>query len=211
MSPDTRISFDDYERMQIYEHHRSQSPAKTLPTPEWALNDRMLREVIIAFIENRAQLRPGAGTVRERLTQAIEGLRNKAAKIKTDLDWMQLDYVTEPDSKRKRRLQIEIENYDTQLRILERPAVLAMIPYLYYRVPMGSVGVAEQVGLRPPHVRQILFRMNEIAEELNQRKKIDIARAEQLRASGMTLRKIARELGTGLGALHRAMHREPAW
>lgn len=60
--------------------------------------------------------------------------------------------------------EVEIEGLDTFLRYTERDGgagVIAAVVYLYYRAGMDSVGVGEELGLKPPHVRQILWRLNE--------------------------------------------------
>lgn len=64
---------------------------------------------------------------------------------------------------------IEIEGLDTLLRYTEKDggaATVAAVAWLYYRVGMDSVGVGSELGLKPPHVRQILFRLHETAEKL---------------------------------------------
>jgi hypothetical protein len=62
-----------------------------------------------------------------------------------------------------RTLDIEIEALDTYLSYTRTGGadILAAIVYLYYRVGLDSVGVGIQLGLKPPHVRQILYRLNQ--------------------------------------------------
>lgn len=70
--------------------------------------------------------------------------------------------------KRKRELEIEIEGIDTYLRYTANGGadVVAAIVYLYYRAGMDSVGVGAELGLKPPHVRQTLWRLHETAKKL---------------------------------------------
>lgn len=58
-------------------------------------------------------------------------------------------------------LDIQIQNVDTDLVLTERghAQMIAGIVYYFYRLGWDSVGVAEQLGLKPPHIRQVLFRL----------------------------------------------------
>lgn len=73
-------------------------------------------------------------------------------------------YVDE--MKRRRQLEIEIEGIDTYLRYTEHGGadVVAAIVYFYYRVGLDSVGVGAELGLKPPHIRQTLWRLHRAAE-----------------------------------------------
>src|SRR5882724_11137569 len=68
------IAWEDYSRCST--QTRKQSGERRLPTPRWALNDAMLRDLLVRFMEERAGLtrcyayRP-AGTIEERLQHAI--------------------------------------------------------------------------------------------------------------------------------------------
>lgn len=67
---------------------------------------------------------------------------------------------------------ILIENRDTFIRESVNPTagagIIARIVYLYYRVGLDSVGVAQECGLKPPHVRQILWRLADTGEKVSQ-------------------------------------------
>ena len=43
---------------------------------------------------------------------------------------------------------------------------IVSIVYLYYRVGMDSVGVAAELGLKPPHVRMVLWRLHDTWEKM---------------------------------------------
>jgi hypothetical protein len=64
--------------------------------------------------------------------------------------------------KRLYDLDIQIQNLDTDLCLTARghAEVIASIVYLYYRLGWDSVAVAEQLQLKPPHVRQVLARLH---------------------------------------------------
>ena len=73
------------------------------------------------------------------------------------------------DSKTRRDLEVEIEGIDTYLRITERgggAGFIAAVIYLYYRAGLDSVGVGAQLGAKPPHIRQTLWRLFETAAKL---------------------------------------------
>ena len=72
------------------------------------------------------------------------------------------------DYKRRRELEIEIEGLDTYLRISENGGadVIAAVVFLFYRVGLDSVGVAAELNLKPPHCRQLLYRLYETAAKL---------------------------------------------
>lgn len=194
------------------QYRRPTSTERRLDTPIWALNDRMLRELVVTFMEERAGYRkpitgPNGGrlTLRERLHKAqttiiqdqrprlfetMDRLCREYVEIKrkgltvnmTDDEWnrsrlqpfMAVDdpaseRVFEPNARleaeevRKRILETEIEGIDTYLRITKTGGadVIAAIVYLYYRTELDSVGVGVELGLKPPHVRQTLWRLHE--------------------------------------------------
>lgn len=69
------------------------------------------------------------------------------------------EYLAE---KRLHDLEIQIQNIDTDIVLTERghAEIIAAIVYLYYRLGWDSVTVAEQLGLKSPHVRQVLARLH---------------------------------------------------
>lgn len=71
-------------------------------------------------------------------------------------------------AKQTRDWAIEIEGLDTYLRYTQTggAGVVAAIVWLYYRVGMDSVGVGAELGLKPPHIRQTLWRLHETARKL---------------------------------------------
>lgn len=71
--------------------------------------------------------------------------------------------------KRTRELEIEIEGIDTYLRCTNvggGAGFIVSIVYLYYRAGLDSVGVGAQLGYKPPHIRQTLWRLFETAAKL---------------------------------------------
>lgn len=202
----TGIDFSDYSRMGTQQ--RKQSGERRLPTPQWAVNDEMLRELLTCFMEERAGVRKKRGTLLERLARAQEIIINQRPRLSAVLDKLCKDYVhikrfgayadltdeevldiaesvfinrpllaSDPSglgarqmltSKQARDWAIEIEGIDTYLRYTQTggAGVVAAIVWLYYRVGMDSVGVGAELGLKPPHIRQTLWRLHETAKKL---------------------------------------------
>jgi hypothetical protein len=69
----------------------------------------------------------------------------------------------ETESTKLKSLAIEIEGLDTYLRITKTGGAdfIAAVVYLYYRTGMDSVGVGAELGLKPPHVLQTLWKLHE--------------------------------------------------
>lgn len=69
------------------------------------------------------------------------------------------DYLSK---KKLHDLEIQIQNIDTDIVLTERghAEVIVAIVYLYYRLGWDSVTCAEQLGLKSPHVRQVLARLH---------------------------------------------------
>lgn len=189
----TGIAFEDYSRMSTQQHKASGE--RRLPTPQWSVNDKMLRELLVVFMEERAGFRKQQrGDLHERLARAkvaIIGQRPRLMNIAAKLcaEYVHLKRVgARPDMgdeelnlslaqplafpnmartylelKRRRELEIEIEGIDTYLRYTANGGadVVAGIVYLYYRTGLDSVGVGTELGLKPPHVRQTLWRLHD--------------------------------------------------
>jgi hypothetical protein len=72
------------------------------------------------------------------------------------------------DSARLDKLSQEIENHDTVLRLNTNLAgTVLRIVHLYYSVGMDSVGIALELGFKPPHVRQVLWRLRREYDRMN--------------------------------------------
>jgi hypothetical protein len=176
----TGLSFDDYKHMQTQTH--KQSGQRRYTTPIWALNDRMLQIVLVEYLLQRAfshgyLLRAAAfqSTVNmkpfDKLRYAEEILRARVPGLEKRVVHLCGEYVglknSGGDPARIQRIESLIEGIDTNI-IIDRSAgkVMAAIVYFYYRESLDSVGVALRIGLRPPCVRQSLYRMSIVAQGL---------------------------------------------
>jgi hypothetical protein len=172
------IAFEDYARMAIQTHKLSGE--RRLPTPRWAINNEMLRLLIVSFLEER-MLHAGSKflwtywravaklPLEKRLEIAQKRLMEQRPWQTQTLDALCKEYVG-ASPERKQILQTQIQNVDTFLRYTEKDAGLATIAgcvSLYYRYCTDSVGVGLELHLKPNHVRQILCRLFETARKLS--------------------------------------------
>lgn len=190
------ISFEDYGKMGSQQH--KQSGERRLETPKWALNNKLLQELLVTFMEERTGIRGATGALFARLEIARHAVVAQHPRLLETAKRLCAEYVqvknvgvhpelTDEDvnallpqpelyapyarkrltGQRKRELEIEIEGIDTYLRYTQGGGadVLAAIVYLYYRAGLDSVGVGEELDLKPPHVRQLLWRLNQTWKE----------------------------------------------
>jgi hypothetical protein len=167
VSRSSQISFDDYSR-SMSTRTRKQVYERRLPTPIWSLENSSLRALLVGYLENRVGIRKPQGTLLERRAAAEKRSKDQIPRLNERIDRLQLKYVA---VKRKgrlkaklRKLEQEIENLDTCVRMCRRGGldIVAAVVVLYYRCGLNSVEVGEEVRLRPPHVRMILFRLHEV-------------------------------------------------
>jgi hypothetical protein len=168
------IDFSDYARCGTQQ--RKQSGGRRLPTPEWALKPEMLRKVIVRMMEKRAlYISPQPGTDTERLARAQARIRqtlpqHEATLTKNCLRLVAMKADPSSDSEAARRLAIEVEGKDTVIRFFQKPdcgaGALAMLVYLYYSVGLDSVGVGQQIHMKPPQVRRTLWAMHQLWERM---------------------------------------------
>lgn len=167
VSQETCIDYADYKNELHLEKGRSVFAGRRLETPGWARNDRQLLAVVVRFMEVRclSARRLPTGTMEERLQRAIKRqIASKPRMIET-LDGMAKRYVAKKnagkDSASLKRLAVQIENLDTRIRFLGKDHLLALgVVYHYYRCGSDSVATGAALGIKSPHVRQILSRLN---------------------------------------------------
>ncbi len=167
----TGLAWEDYSRMQM--QHRKQSAGHRLPTPVWALNQKLLRSVLVRYLEKRAGMKkPQPGTEYERMQRALAAIEKRRPMSECVLKRMCSAYLqlkkSGCDAARLNKLSQEIENHDTVLRLNTNVAgTVLRIVHLYYSVGMDSVAVALELGFKPPHVRQVLWRLRREYERMN--------------------------------------------
>lgn len=212
------ISFSDYGGMHT-ENHKLGTFRK-LERPKWAVDDALLQKLLVCYIEERAMV-ASTGTPVERLAKAQKVITAKQrAKIGV-LDRLCKEYVAlkqqatlcGEEAKRLTFLSAQIETYDTCLRIDVNvaPTILGCV-YHYYRCGLSSVATATALGIKPPHVRQILWKLSRTWERMQAgrvvtcRVSIDIEQALELRLQGMEYKEIAKRLGVSGAAVWHKLH-----
>ena len=145
-----------------------------------ALEEVWLRSRLDAVQKKVASKRPQAESVMDQLCAEYVEIKQKGLKPgMTDKEWN--ESLNEPylefaegeakyqDEKVKlKRLEVVIEGIDTYLRYTVNGGadMVASAVYLYYRVGMDSVGVANELGLKSPHIRQTLYRLHQTAKKI---------------------------------------------
>ena len=201
-SKETSISFEDYGRMSTRTRHRNLD--RRLPTPAWALSDVWLRKLLILFLETRAQMRPSKDDLLTRRDIAERQIKKRLPQWNATVDTLQHEYVEarrEGASKEAlKNMEVEIENLDTLIRVTQKGtlATLAAVVVLYYRMRKDSVEVAEELQLKPPHVRMLLYRLNEIwNKNFNLDFTVEPAAPEVPPCRSYTREEIEQKLATG--------------
>jgi hypothetical protein len=241
VSAETKISWQDFSAMQVYT--RKERGERRLPTPDWVMNDKACRQVISIFMERRAHIRHNPHLLpQERLAVAIAFVKRQRPRAQAAVQRLSEEFRQCTDKERRADLQKEIEGLDTQLRTTERNGgadFVAAIVYLYFRAGRDSVGVADALGIRPPMVRQTLWRLSKVWKAIQNPKPAQVKRlkppkppkvrlpkpekpprvpkprvckcdpqlAMELRAAGMTWRKVGKQLGVHEATVRAALKR----
>lgn len=124
----------------------------------------------------------------EEVIQIFCSLRQIGGQLPLNAD-VAREYLAE---KKLHDLEIQIQNIDTDIVLTERghAEVIISIVYLYYRLGWDSVTVAEQLGLKSPHVRQVLARLHatwtaSLSHRYKSSEGSDTSLTENLPASGL--------------------------
>jgi hypothetical protein len=183
------ISFDDYNRMSTQLLCRLNS-GRRLAAPSWAYNDDQLLCVLARSMEERALTwrYVQEGTDLERLARAQQQLEKLRPQLTARVDKLCKLFVAAKNDglgDATRAYGIQIENLDTSLRIMaDVPKILAGCAYFFWRAGFNSVQTGYQLGIRPPHVRQILCRLLACAKLLGFAPPEVIARRQYKRVGG---------------------------
>lgn len=173
------FAYEDYARGHT-ESHKSAVGGRRRPCPAWALNASMLAEVIARHFERRAGFRnPTPGNPLERLQRAQQCLLAAIPRQTEIMARLCKEYASlkklppsEVAAARLKRLQVEIENIDSQIRLTkEFPAKAARAVYLFWRCEnWNSVEISRELGLKPPHIRKLLHGLCLTARQIEKEK-----------------------------------------
>jgi hypothetical protein len=173
----TGLDFSDYSRMGRMFHKLDSG--RLSDTPSWATNDKQLRAVLVVYMERRAGLmEPGPGTEIERLLRAQKKLTEGTASLQATLDkmvhryaevlaWLKQNPADAEALDARHECAVQIKNLDTVLLFNKDIAgkVLRVV-HCYYRLGYTSVQVETETGLKPTHVRELIFRLRKVAASL---------------------------------------------
>lgn len=177
------LSYDDTAGMHLIKTANTFVQRRN-QIPDWALNETKLRDVILYFVEGRAYSARTTrcnGTAEERLQDALKHLASRKTYkefLLTEQCKRLVEMKNAGASRAEwRKLQQEIEGMDTELLWLGQEDKLAIgVAYRYYRLGMNSSEIGKEMGLKPPHVRQVIWRLNKYGARI---------------AAGKTLRYVA--------------------
>jgi hypothetical protein len=162
------ISFADFGSMHVQK--RQQARERRLKTPQWATNDRELRELALRYSETRLYLHDHTGTFEERMSRIKAAEKTQITNLSAKLDKQVLNYhreMTEGSASPERLdlLAEHLQGLDSTIAFLQRGSVLMTLAvvFFYYRLFYDSTLVANELGIRPPHVRALLARLHTTA------------------------------------------------
>jgi hypothetical protein len=167
-------NFGKYGGSMHFEHRKVQQERR-LPTPPWVNNNELLREEVLKAVEKRLYLDERCRNYISGLTQQERFARIKQTERFQIKRWLEKlrglreRYKTEP-VKTKPELETQMQNVDTFICLLKRGnvAITCAVVHFYYRLGYNSAEVAQELHLKPPHVRQILARLLHSASGVSQ-------------------------------------------
>ena len=175
----TGLDFGDYSRMRQSSHVLA--PNRRYETPEWAVNDALLGKVLVAYIEARASIgrsctfQNSDQSDRQRIEAAKKQLIANDALLKATVVRLSQEFfsliqkpeLSEEEEQRKRKLNVEIANYSTTMRVNHDIVMVVLgIIYRYYRQGFDARTIADEMHLRHDHVRMVLWRLQRRWEKL---------------------------------------------
>jgi hypothetical protein len=167
------ISFQDYGSMHVEKHKLNSG--RQAGAPDWVFNDSKLRAVIVGCIEARAYAGhlknyKLTGTDADRLARALRRIAAAKPDLEARIDKLCRAFLDAKYSGRaadEKELTQKVEEVDTQLRMMDNPAkYYAGVAYHYWRCGLNSVETGQQLHIKPPHVRCLLWRMGKVAGQL---------------------------------------------
>ena len=155
---ESHITFNDYSRMhvmskRVHKYFRGAAP-------EWVINDHKFREVVVRYLEQRNYIAPQPHKSYEERLAAVDAAarKNYLPRYRALLDRLVNKSVS----------PVEVQNVDTKIVLEERgfAAIVVAVAYGYYRRGLNSVELANELGMKPPHVRILLYRLRAVAHQI---------------------------------------------
>lgn len=190
--------------------HRNEKKERRLETPAWVNNTAEFREVILRAAERRVYIRHGIrGTLKtvSNLTheQRLAAIREREMRMVDELKPVLFRLIKRYKTEQDEKLEVQIQNVDSQIVMLRDRGYVGVamrVAYLYYRCGFDSVAVAEEVGIKPPAVRQILARLDNAAAGKVYRSPREL-RIIEARAEMQRVRELFRKLSKIVDATQR--------
>jgi hypothetical protein len=192
----------------------------------WALSDKLLQNLLVSYMEFRLGVTDPCGTLQERRAMLAHAWYRMRPALDARLDRLNKRYVEacqRGDKKRANQLETQVENLDTYIRTSNCGGglgTMANVVYCYYRRMLDSVGTADECGVKPPSVRQTLYRLNQFWKKhcdangettlrparprvvrIGTTATVSWASVHQMHAEGITYSIIAERLGTTVTAV----------
>jgi len=165
----TGISFDDYSRCQTSRTNHGVGSERRLPVPDYALDDKKLRTVIVRFLEIRSGLhKKQPGTLEERLARVSARLKERTERQSSMVDRLCAAYVACTDLRQRRFMEINIRGLDTTIRIAREPWVIPQVVRMYYRERLNAKIISETLCLNHDWVRQLLYRLEILSRKIEE-------------------------------------------
>lgn len=167
----TGIDFSDYGRMSVMLQKLDKQRRRE--RPEWSVNDVQLSKVLAQYMESRASMvgkfrRSRVGTVAQRIKRAQVLIKSQLPGKIEILDGLCKEYVELKNSPaatydRLRELELLMEGLDTYIRTSQKDGGLLLAVgcvQTYWKEGLDSVACAERLHIKPPHVRQVIWRLD---------------------------------------------------
>lgn len=147
----TGLGFIDL--MRISTVHRRGNACR--PIPDWSRRDSDCQEVVCRCLEARLYLDYGTGMPWADRLARIQTVINRRLPLSHQL----LDSLLERQGKVRDQ---EIQMVDTLIVTCKRglPALICAVLYMRYRLFWTSTAISAEIGIKPPAVRILLYRMN---------------------------------------------------
>ena len=183
----TGISFNDFGTMHVSRRKVQQQRRK--PTPAWSMDDKLLRQRVLHFLESRFFLSNDKSlSDTERLNRINAEAQRRLPELRKTLTRRLIAYNEEAKAGatpgRLQRLQVECQNHDSEIVLLERgiAAVVTAVVYYYFRAGWNSVEIANNLRLKSPMVRVWLWRLNNRSADRIYTESKSVWPAEKLKA-----------------------------
>jgi hypothetical protein len=197
----SNLAFEDCTRISTVTHVVQRK--RRLETPEWALDDKLLRKVLTGFMLRKALVYVAVpdDLLKQKKLIALAQARLDARipKIAAQLDEV-LRRSAEAQGPERERLIVTVRQLDSEIYLIRRGvALVAAIVVSYYRRGLDSVETARELKVpTSTYVRQLLHRLSLTWDNLDFVQKVNgpvsqetLEVIRQMRHDGLSTYRIA--------------------